>query len=102
MEKKKLAMRKWLFILFIMLLVLTPIVELTRVVVLYGKEYGFEMAFIWEIIFYWVCYLSIIPLLHWELRRHEYKKIDGSKLHISDTDTIVTEEAVGNEGPNRE
>lgn len=63
-------MNKNLFILLIMLLTLVPIVEITRVVILYGQVYEFTVPLAWELIFYWVCYLGIIPLLYWKLKRN--------------------------------
>ena len=55
---------KWLIILLVMILVLYPILELTRVII----DWGLAPRFIFELSFMWITYLSIIPILNWRLK----------------------------------
>ena len=68
MRKGRNLIRKWGIIFLVMFLVLIPMVEITRIVVLYAQIYEFTMPLVWEIVFYWICYIGIIPLLYSKLR----------------------------------
>ena len=57
-------------IVLVMFLGAYPIMELTRLILIWGRTYSllnWEIYF--ELGFMWVFYLAIIPVLYWRLRR---------------------------------
>ena len=56
-------------IIFVMLLGAYAPIELTRVWILNSWRYYGGWYYIAETVLMWICYLSIIPLLVWRLRK---------------------------------
>jgi len=60
--------KKILILLSIVILMTYGNYELTRVIIEWGKNYGWIPAFTWEIIFMWVAWLLGVILIAWRVR----------------------------------
>ena len=58
------TIRQWCWVLIIMLLFVIPLVEITKQILHYMKYVEFSYLLVGEIVFYWICWFGVIPIMN--------------------------------------